>query len=208
MNNEVKVAKKGNYEAGRKRVTDILNAAKFVLTSGGYAQLTLRKVAAEAGLQLRHLQYYFKTKDQLMAALIKNVCDSYIENCVSMVEQGPSSPEEQFLTCIDYLIEDNKDAGSNTLFFEFWAMACHDEYINQLVDELYIAYRRHIASLITKMHPELSDRAVNRRALQIVVLLEGATLFIGRNKPRHPMLNGIEKDLKENIIRIAGAPEV
>lgn len=207
MNIEVRVNKKGSYEAGKKRISDILNAAQSVLISGGYAQLTLRRVAGEAGLQLRHLQYYFKTKDQLLAALIKHVCDSYIQKSRLLIEQSEASPKEQFLKCIDYLIEDNKDVGSNTLFFEFWAMACHDEFVNQQLDELYIAYREFIASLIAEWRPGLSDQSVNRRALQIVILLEGATLFIGRNKPKHRVSDGIEHELRKNIIRIAEAPE-
>lgn len=207
MTNQSRCINSGKYNAGKKRIVQILTATKTVLINGGYAQLTMRRVAEEAGLHLRHLQYYFKTKDQLMDALIKNVCDSYIENSKSIVEKGPFSPEERFFKCIDYLIEDNKDTASNTLFFEFWAMACHDEYINKLIDQLYIAYREYIASFISAMRPKLSKRSSNRRAQQIVILLEGMTLFIGKDKPKHSQTRGIENDIRKTIVQIALSPE-
>lgn len=208
MTGNVAVVKKqkGSYEAGKQRVADILEAAKRILIDGGVSQFTLRRVAEQAGLQLRHLQYYFKTKDKLLDALIKTVCDDYIESSQALVAEEGCNPEEKFKKNIDFLLKDNKDPNSNTLFFELWAMACHDDHVNQTMDELYIVYRKYIAVLISELHPKIAKRELDCRALQIVILIEGATLFIGKNKAPHWAKSGIENGLKQTILEIALAP--
>lgn len=193
----------GRSAAGRQRVARILAASKVVLVDGGYAQFTVRRVATEAGLPLRHLQYYFRSKSDLLRALIEHICDEYIAQCDRLLAAERDDARERFNACIDYLIEDNRDPVSNTIFFELWALACHDAQANELVDQLYTYYRAYIARLIRELRPDLTNEAVARRALQIVAFLEGLTLFIGRNKPPHAATRGLADDVRANILRIA-----
>jgi AcrR family transcriptional regulator len=128
--------KKNRYGAGVQRTAAILMAAKHVLVDGGYSQLTLRRVAARAGIPLRHLQYYFRTKNDLLRTLCEAICDDYIARCDALSERAHSSPRARFTACVSFLIEDNRDSFSNALFFELWALACHDSYTNRLLDRL------------------------------------------------------------------------
>ena len=50
----------------RKR--DLAAAALRCLQQGGYASLTARKIAAEAGMALGHISYHFASMDALLAA--------------------------------------------------------------------------------------------------------------------------------------------
>ena len=195
----------GRYDAGRRRVADILAAARATLVDGGYAQLTLRRVASEAGLPLRHLQYYYPTKDELLLALCETICADYIAKCDALASREHASFRAQFVACVDFLIEDNRDPVSNTIFFELWALACHDAHANRLLSTLYAHYRAYIARLIRKMRPSMSPSLVDLRALQIVALIEGLTLFIGRNKPRLAATRGIADDARANILKLATA---
>lgn len=193
----------GKSAAGRQRVALILTASKAVLVDGGYAEFTLRRVAGKAGLPLRHLQYYFRSKSDLLRALIEHICEDYINRCDQRLAMEQDDPKERFIACIDFLIDDNRDPVSNTIFFELWALACHDSQANELVDRLYTYYRAYIARLIRELSPGLSNDAVSRRALQIVALIEGLTLFIGRNKPQHAATRGLADDARVSILRIA-----
>lgn len=198
-------AKKTRYEAGRQRAAVILSAAKHVLVDGGYSQLTLRRVASRAGIPLRHLQYYFRTKNDLLRALCEHICEDYIAKCDALFARKHSTPKVRFTTCIEFLLDDNRDAFSNALFFELWALACHDDHTNRLLDRLYAHYRNYIRDLIAGMRPKASRRVVESRAVQIVALMEGLTLFIGRNKPHHVALRGVVKDAAESILKLATA---
>jgi AcrR family transcriptional regulator len=197
--------KKNRYEAGRQRTAAILEAAKQVLVDGGYSQLTLRRVATRASIPLRHLQYYFRTKNDLLRALCESICEDYIDRCDALSSREHSSPQARFMSCVEFLIDDNRDAFSNALFFELWALACHDEHTNRLLDRLYAHYRKYIRDLISAMRPRASRQLVESRAVQIVAFIEGLTLFIGRNKPQHAALRGVVKDAAENVLRLATA---
>jgi AcrR family transcriptional regulator len=195
--------KKNRYEAGVQRTAAILTAAKQVLVDGGYSQLTLRRVAASAGIPLRHLQYYFRTKDDLLRALCEAICDDYIARCDALSARAHSSPRARFMACVNFLISDNRDSFSNALFFELWALACHDPHTNRLLDRLYSHYRSYVAKLIADMRPRTAAHIVESRAVQIVAFIEGLTLFIGRNKPQHAAMRGVVKDAAQNVLRLA-----
>jgi AcrR family transcriptional regulator len=197
--------RKNRYEAGKQRAAAILTAAKQVMVDGGYSQLTLRRVATEAGIPLRHLQYYYRAKHDLLRALCESICEDYIARCDALAARQHSSPKARFAACVDFLIDDNRDAFSNTLFFELWALACHDDYTNRLVDRLYSHYRNYVRDLIAAMRPKASAHAIESRAMQIVAFIEGLTLFIGRNKPQHAALRGIVKDASRSVLKIATA---
>lgn len=57
-----------NRRTSDQRRGQIAAAALVCLTQVGYAGLTARKVAAEAGISLGHLTYHFDTMDAVMAA--------------------------------------------------------------------------------------------------------------------------------------------
>jgi len=191
------------YGVGQQRIRAILAAAKTVLVNGGYSDLTLRRVAAAAGMPLRHLQYYFPTKNDLLRSLCEAICDDYIAKCDALSSREHATPGARFQTCIDFLIDDNRDPLSNTIFFELWALACHDDYANRLLDRLYLHYRAYIGRLIANLRPQAPRSEVESRAVQIVALIEGLTLFIGRNKPRHRALRRVVKDASASILKIA-----
>jgi AcrR family transcriptional regulator len=193
----------GRYEAGRQRVALIVTAARTVLIDGGYSQLTLRRVATEARMSLALLQHYFRAKDDLLRALIDHTNRQYVEQCDRVSAAARGNAKSKFLACIDYLIEDNRESSSNTLYFELWALACHDPHANVMLDELFTYYRNYIAGLIKNMRPRLSQRRVEQRAVQIVALLEGLTLFIDRRKPRHAAMRGLTRDVRANILLLA-----
>ena len=57
-----------NETAGR-----IVLAARELLMDEGYAQFSMRNVAARAGVHLANVQYYFKTREDLVVARIRKI---------------------------------------------------------------------------------------------------------------------------------------
>jgi AcrR family transcriptional regulator len=58
-------------EETRKR---IIEAAARVLARDGYAATSVKDIAAEAGVAAGLVHYYFKTKEELVAAAVAEVC--------------------------------------------------------------------------------------------------------------------------------------
>ncbi|WP_051163647.1 TetR/AcrR family transcriptional regulator [Nocardia brevicatena] len=59
-----------DHEVRRRQITD---AVRRVIVSGGLEAVTFQSVAAEAGISIRLVQYYFGTKDEFLLATHRSV---------------------------------------------------------------------------------------------------------------------------------------
>lgn len=64
---------------GSSRRDDILDAVDRLLGAGGVHAVTMRKVAAEAGVSLRLVQYYGTDKDTLLTAALDRATERSVE---------------------------------------------------------------------------------------------------------------------------------
>ena len=86
----------------------------------GYAQVTLTEVAAEAGMSVSHLLYYFPGKEAIMIAL----CDQIQERALSaLFQQDDESPEAGINRLARNMFAQRSDAGGITR--EIKALAMH-----------------------------------------------------------------------------------
>lgn len=60
-------------DAGRPRGAHVLDAALDVIATRGFDGLSVRAVAARAGVSSAQVQYYFRSKDELLAAAFEYV---------------------------------------------------------------------------------------------------------------------------------------
>lgn len=116
----------------------IIQAALSVLQTLGSEGLTLRKVAAHAGISLGNLQYHFKDKPSLFVGL----AEFYFGECVTLLDRYTHDPKLDtrdrlhrlilfFLDHVDHLSEMCR------LFRELWALAARDPAIRDLLDGYY-----------------------------------------------------------------------
>lgn len=81
----------------------ILEAAVAVIEEYGFENVTVRRIAAKAGVNIAAINYYFRTKEQLLAKVIEVTLDNafdwsdldYTENL---------SPKEQLLAIMEHLV--------------------------------------------------------------------------------------------------------
>ncbi|MBB3665307.1 AcrR family transcriptional regulator [Prauserella sediminis] len=62
-----------------QRRDEIMSAVERLLARGGIDAVTMRAVATEAGVSLRLVQYYGRTKDELLSATLDRLADRSIE---------------------------------------------------------------------------------------------------------------------------------
>jgi AcrR family transcriptional regulator len=91
-----RMPKRVDHEERRRQITDALlrTAAARGLHATG-----MREVAAEAGVSLRLVQYYFGTKEELMLAAMQNLAARYSERAVARFREAsglrsPASPRD------------------------------------------------------------------------------------------------------------------
>ena len=58
-------------DKGITRLVSILDAAREVFMEAGYAGFTMRKIARRANITLGNLNYYYRTKEDLLQDLME-----------------------------------------------------------------------------------------------------------------------------------------
>jgi AcrR family transcriptional regulator len=184
---------------GQQRAAEILRAAHAVLVEDGYAALTTRKVAERAGVRQSNVQYYFPAKVDLVRALFD---DSMARTARAMAERfaaGAASPEARLLGGIDHFLEAQHSLEDQRFLRELWALAAHDRDVAELMNQFYRRFVDLTARNLLLINPELDRGRAQRRALLIVSLVDGLSLFRGATELDHPAVRGIEAELRDLV---------
>jgi AcrR family transcriptional regulator len=164
-------------EKGLRRSEEILDAAATLLVEDGYAQLSIRKIAARAGIRPGNLQYYYRTKQDVVRALL----DRYLAESVRAIEQrvaaSTGTPEARLRSGIEGILADQQVGRSCEFFREIWALAARDRAVARAVQNFYARYRDGVAQALLAVNPALGAACADRRAALVVAMLEGLSVF-------------------------------
>lgn len=185
----------------------ILEAARQIIANEGYPHFSLRGIAAKSGIHLKSLQYYFKTKRDMLNAVVHYIIEHYyFDSYVKLFLKDPiDGPERRFAVIVDFLLDDLSDPFTSRFFPEFWALATRDEDVRAAMD---IFYARHLASLesmIGELNPALDILTRRHRAALIGMMIEGLILILGHGKPKRAQNRNLKRVAKETIFAIATA---
>jgi AcrR family transcriptional regulator len=178
-----KQPKNGTYPKGQERAVKILDAAEKLLLEQGYHSLSLRNVAAAAGLSMSNLQYYFPNKDQMIQALMDKIIQAYLDQFGALLEETGENAEEQFIVVISHVINDLNNKKTTSFFPELWALANHTDHVTEIMDNMYAKYRHIVEKTIKNINPGLSAEQSRKLTLFVTSSIEGHTMFIGYGKP-------------------------
>ena len=173
----------GKSGKGQQTVLNILEAAEQLLIDDGYHNFSLRKVSASAGLTIGNLQYYFPTKDSLIAAMLDNAVERYLDRFEEIRKGAGPDPEKQFIAVVSEVIRDLNQRSTTKFFPEVWALANHYDHAVDFMEAMYERYRQVLIEVIHDVNPALTDAQLHRLALFISSSIEGHTMFIGDGKP-------------------------
>jgi len=102
----------------------ILDATEKIMKEAGYAAVSSRKVERRAGLKSQLVHYYFRTMDDLFAAVWHRYDDRFLENQARVLASDRP---------LRALWERSIDPETTTLRHEFIALANHRKTIRELV---------------------------------------------------------------------------
>ncbi len=106
--------------------TQMLDAAEALMREEGYAAVSTRKVAAQAGLKPSLVHYYFPTTDDLLIALFRRGADQ----SDAMLDAALCAPDP-LLALWDFF----SDTSRTALTLEFMALAHHRKAIGSFMVE-------------------------------------------------------------------------
>ncbi|MFZ6848941.1 TetR/AcrR family transcriptional regulator [Undibacterium sp. RuRC25W] len=191
-------------EKGMGRVSEILEAARHILASEGYAGLSMRKVASEVGISLSNVQHYFQSKDVLMEAVLLMTMNQFqekIDHITSAMKQQPRI--DQLDSAISMFLEELSNPVTYGMFFEIWALAARNAFASALMDKMIARERKAIFKLIQGLNPAISDDEYKLRATLIVAQVEGLMLFRYHRQTQKTEMLAVHAALKRSIIALA-----
>lgn len=155
---------------------DALVLAAFTrIAQQGFEGLRTRAVAADAGVNIATLHYYFPTKEALIRGVLQHAMRRF---AATLPRQG--SPAEQLqghFAVLSQLLKEN--AALCTVLCELWLRAPRDPTIAQIVDEMDDAWTATLRRLLQRGVGEGGLRAdldVDGTAALIVAAIRGASM--------------------------------
>ena len=161
---------------GRQRVESILSAAYELLGSSDLSSFSMRNVAAEAGVDLKNVQYYFPTKQDLVLALLE--CLGYQhEEATATADSSSDDPEVVLRVHMEAWVRENMTPGMRSFSINSWVMfgssfSYSGEGLSRYYERFLARVRRHVKQVV----PDVSDSELTTRVHLIAALLEGAVI--------------------------------
>uniref|UniRef100_B0T7F1 Transcriptional regulator, TetR family n=1 Tax=Caulobacter sp. (strain K31) TaxID=366602 RepID=B0T7F1_CAUSK len=184
--------REGGYANGRDTRETIISAAFRLLMDEGYRAITMRRVAKECGLKIGNVTYHFSSREDLVRSMFEAVSLSYQAVVTDKISNEEEQPEGRFRDLCNFFLDDIKTRKTTMVFPELWALSNHDEFVYNIVNDLYDSAREVFFDLISELRPDLSVELRNQLSIVVQASIEGMTVFAGYKKPFHGQMDQIE----------------
>jgi AcrR family transcriptional regulator len=185
---------------GRDRADEIVQAARKVMVEDGYAALTTRKVAERVGIRQSNVQYYFPTKVDLVRALFEASMADSSRAITARLAKDVASPKARLLGSLEYFLETHHSIEEMRFLRELWALSAHDADVARVMQGFYQRWVDLTARNILGINPDLGRARAQRRALLMISLVDGLSLFHGATGLDHPSVTGIDRELRDLVL--------
>ena len=115
----------------------ILLAANTCISTRGYANVSMRDIADEAGVALSQLNYYFKNKEGLFKEVVRMMISKYLKEIEASLKQE-NSPRKRAKGLINYfknMLQHNPELFR--LLYDFTGLAIWSPVFSSLLSELF-----------------------------------------------------------------------
>jgi AcrR family transcriptional regulator len=156
---------------GERRRLEVLEHARAHLIQVGLEGFSLRHVADSVGITLGNLQYYFPTRDDLLAAVVRAEIDA---DTASIRSVSTADPVAALADAAHSLIERWSGASGN-VYVTLGLLAQHRPALAELAAEAWSAAYDEIARLVRLADPSVTPTEARARAMVVISLLDGAS---------------------------------
>lgn len=138
--------------------TKILDAAFRQLATKGYASLSMREIAKDAGVNHALINYYFRSKDQLVIAVLDEANRQLLQRQEHMYE-GPGTFAEKWAQARRFY-EHDIASGFVRVQAELWAASMSDEGLREKFLPRVLAWRRLVLGGVRAALASLESKGV------------------------------------------------
>ena len=164
----------GVSEQGKATAQRVIDAARELLMKKGYAQFSVRNVAAQAELHLANVQYYFPTRDDLVRAIVKDIDARYRAAYAQALANAPPDRVARFHAILEFALRDIERAPTRRFFIQLWGLLNSlDGRSGGLLSEAYAIDIQHLSECVAELEPDLDPVEIRRRATLLAAIIEG-----------------------------------
>jgi AcrR family transcriptional regulator len=166
-------------DVSQERVEQILNAATSVFARLGFNNARMDDIVAESGLSKGTLYWYFKSKDDLIKAILDGMFEGELVHLRDLItSQG--SVSERLIELTQRVIDDLQ--GMTDLLpiaYEFYSLAFRQETVRQTLQGYFRSYIDILAPLIQQGidRGEFQPVSSNQAAIAVSAIIEGTLLL-------------------------------
>lgn len=139
------------------------------MIEGGYAQLNVRDIARDAGVNHALIGYHFHGKHQLVLAVLDDANQALLERQTSMYESTSAASKQWQQACEFY--EADLESGFVHLLVELMAASFHDEALRSEFLPRLLTWHRLVEAAVTQF--------LNKSGLNLPVSTQVITAWIG-----------------------------
>ncbi len=156
----------------------ILVEARRLLVDDGYEAVVMRDVAARCGIKLGNLQYYFKTRDDLVFAVVEAEAQQDVEAIhAALAEDGKG--QDVLDTVIFELLNRWRRKNGAAVYAVLNLMQLHNRRFAGLYKDIYNNHYAAFERVITRVAPGVSTGEAQMRARLLTALIDGAAFQFG-----------------------------
>jgi AcrR family transcriptional regulator len=167
----------------------IVQATLRCLAREGYAALTMKKIAREAGLTPGILHYYFADKRAILVAALERVMAD-LHHRVAREAGSTRDPRRRLRALVAGCLAQATEARQLWIVFvEFWGQMRHDRQLAAINADLYVRLRRLIGGIVVNgIRAGVFRRvAVEEAGAVILALVDGLSLQLTFDRRRFPL---------------------
>ena len=186
---------------GERSLHAIHTAAAAIIGEHGLAMASQEQIAKRAGISQSTLRHYYPTKDALVEAIYEATFESYQKTVEALLLQPGGTPTERLLRLLEAHLEQIARS-DDAYIFESFAHFARTAASRRTRDAWYGWLVDHYVALLQQIRPELSAAQARTLAVQVLTLVLGAWITLGRSRPkllgrstaevREALLSGVE----------------
>lgn len=165
-----------------------------VIAQGGIAAVSVRSVAAAAGVSAGRVQHYFATKTDLVRASVELLLDAAAEANPS-AQGDPGDPQTLERLLLHALVPASSSKAGTSIYYCYIAASVADPWIAEALADAKTGLVDAVRECLEVQHPGTPDPAA--AAQHLVLLADGAT--------QAAFLGVITADAAEALVRSAMA---
>ncbi|UGS25913.1 TetR family transcriptional regulator C-terminal domain-containing protein [Microbacterium resistens] len=162
----------------------LLDHVVDVIAEEGMSGLSVRAVAARAGVAIGTVQHWFPTKSAMLLAAMDRI--GGIAEAAGAAVRTPGDPVAELHGTIRLLVPSTPQSPVSRVWLAFAAHTVADPDVQVRYAQLWAGVHRGLAGLLAAARPSASAAAIDEAAAELVALTDGLAVAVIAEPSRMP----------------------